>query len=75
MASTPSIVIIGAGIVGTNLADELVTPGLEQYHRPGPGTAEHARGLHVPRTRTIFQTNASSPWRSSPSTRLRSFCP
>ena len=27
MASTPSIVIIGAGIVGTNLADELVARG------------------------------------------------
>ena len=27
MASTPSIVIIGAGIVGTNLADELATRG------------------------------------------------
>ena len=27
MASTPRIVIIGAGIVGTNLADELVARG------------------------------------------------
>ena len=59
MASTPSIVIIGAGIVGTNLADELVTRGwnnitvLDQgpLHMPG-GSTSHAPGL-------VFQTNAS----------------
>ena len=59
MASTPSIVIIGAGIVGTNLADELVTRGwnnitvLDQgpLNMPG-GSTSHAPGL-------VFQTNAS----------------
>ncbi|KQR04128.1 sarcosine dehydrogenase [Arthrobacter sp. Leaf141] len=59
MASTPRIVIIGAGIVGTNLADELVTRGwnnitvLDQgpLNMPG-GSTSHAPGL-------VFQTNAS----------------
>ena len=59
MASTPSIVIIGAGIVGTNLADELVTRGwnnitvLDQgpLNMPG-GSTSHAPGL-------VFQTNPS----------------
>ena len=59
MAATPKVVIIGAGIVGTALADELVARGwtdvtvLEQ----GPlyaagGSSSHAPGL-------VFQTNAS----------------
>ena len=55
MASTPRIVIIGAGIVGTNLADELVTRGwnnitvLDQgpLNMPG-GSTSHAPGLGVP---------------------------
>ena len=59
MASTPTIVIIGAGIVGTNLADELVTRGwnnitvLDQgpLNMPG-GSTSHAPGL-------VFQTNPS----------------
>ncbi|MBG6216978.1 glycine cleavage system aminomethyltransferase T/glycine/D-amino acid oxidase-like deaminating enzyme [Arthrobacter sp. CAN_A6] len=59
MASTPSIVIIGAGIVGTNLADELVARGwnnitvLDQgpLNMPG-GSTSHAPGL-------VFQTNPS----------------
>lgn len=59
MASTPRIVIIGAGIVGTNLADELVSRGwnnitvLDQgpLNMPG-GSTSHAPGL-------VFQTNAS----------------
>ncbi|BAS12456.1 sarcosine dehydrogenase, mitochondrial [Arthrobacter sp. Hiyo8] len=59
MASTPRIVIIGAGIVGTNLADELVARGwnsitvLDQgpLNMPG-GSTSHAPGL-------VFQTNAS----------------
>ena len=59
MASTPSIVIIGAGIVGTNLADELVARGwnnitvLDQgpLNLPG-GSTSHAPGL-------VFQTNPS----------------
>lgn len=59
MASTPNIVIIGAGIVGTNLADELVARGwnnitvLDQgpLNMPG-GSTSHAPGL-------VFQTNAS----------------
>lgn len=60
MASTPRIVIIGAGIVGTNLADELVTRGwnnitvLDQgpLNMPG-GSTSHAPGL-------VFQTNPPS---------------
>ena len=59
MGATPRVVIIGAGIVGTALADELVARGwtdvtvLEQ----GPlyaagGSSSHAPGL-------VFQTNPS----------------
>ncbi|WP_461186687.1 GcvT family protein [Arthrobacter sp. Z4-13] len=59
MASTSRIVIIGAGIVGTNLADELVSRGwnnitvLDQgpLNLPG-GSTSHAPGL-------VFQTNPS----------------
>jgi glycine cleavage system aminomethyltransferase T/glycine/D-amino acid oxidase-like deaminating enzyme len=59
MSSSPRIVIIGAGIVGTNLADELVARGwnnitvLDQgpLNMPG-GSTSHAPGL-------VFQTNPS----------------
>lgn len=59
MASAQRIVIIGAGIVGTNLADELVSRGwnditvVEQgpLHMPG-GSTSHAPGL-------VFQTTGS----------------
>src|SRR5687767_9831456 len=59
MSHTPRVVIIGAGIVGANLADELATRGwnnvtvLEQgpLHLAG-GSTSHAPGL-------VFQTNAS----------------
>ena len=59
MASTTRVVIIGAGIVGTNLADELVSRGwtditvVEQgpLDLPG-GSTSHAPGL-------VFQTNPS----------------
>ena len=59
MALTSRVVIIGAGIVGTNLADELVSRGwtditvIEQgpLHMPG-GSTSHAPGL-------VFQTNSS----------------
>lgn len=59
MAPTQRVVIIGAGIVGANLADELVSRGwknitvVEQgpLHMPG-GSTSHAPGL-------VFQTNAS----------------
>ncbi|RJE21102.1 hypothetical protein PHISCL_06566 [Aspergillus sclerotialis] len=55
----PRVVIIGAGIVGTNLADELVSRGwnditvVEQgpLNMPG-GSTSHAPGL-------VYQTNAS----------------
>jgi glycine/D-amino acid oxidase-like deaminating enzyme len=56
----PNVVIIGAGIVGTNLADELVSRGwgdnitiIEQgpLELPG-GSTSHAPGL-------VFQTNPS----------------
>ncbi|MFC3480868.1 GcvT family protein [Kocuria carniphila] len=57
--STPRIVIIGAGIVGTNLADELVARGWDNItvldqgplNMPG-GSTSHAPGL-------VFQTNPS----------------
>lgn len=59
MATSPRVVIIGAGIVGTNLADELIARGwtnitvIEQgpLHLPG-GSTSHAPGL-------VFQTNSS----------------
>ncbi|KXT17435.1 hypothetical protein AC579_5728 [Pseudocercospora musae] len=59
MAPSQRVVIIGAGIVGTNLADELATRGwkditvIEQgpLSMPG-GSTSHAPGL-------VFQTNAS----------------
>ncbi|WP_139007297.1 GcvT family protein [Arthrobacter crystallopoietes] len=59
MSHTPRVVIIGAGIVGANLADELATRGwnnvtvLEQgpLHLAG-GSTSHAPGL-------VFQTNPS----------------
>ncbi|AXB42757.1 GcvT family protein [Amycolatopsis albispora] len=59
MSTTPRVVIIGAGIVGANLADELTGRG---WHRvtvldQGPlpltgGSTSHAPGL-------VYQTNAS----------------
>lgn len=59
MTSKPRVVIIGAGIVGTNVADELVSRGwsditvVEQgpLNLPG-GSTSHAPGL-------VFQTNPS----------------
>ncbi|KAI1112237.1 Dimethylglycine oxidase [Nemania sp. NC0429] len=59
MACKPRVVIIGAGIVGTNVADELVSRGwsditvVEQgpLDMPG-GSTSHAPGL-------VFQTNPS----------------
>src|ERR1700750_380512 len=57
--STPRVVIIGAGIVGANLADELTARGwtdvtvLDQGPLPlTGGSTSHAPGL-------VFQTNAS----------------
>ena len=76
MASAPRVVIIGAGIVGTNLADELVARGwtnitvVEQgpLDLPG-GSTSHAPGL-------VFQTNPSKiDDRCSPATRWRSSRP
>ena len=56
---SPRVVIIGAGIVGTNLADELTTRGWDRVtvldRGPLPltgGSSSHAPGL-------VFQTNAS----------------
>ncbi|EHA24605.1 hypothetical protein ASPNIDRAFT_182870 [Aspergillus niger ATCC 1015] len=59
MAATQRVVIIGAGIVGANLADELVTRGWQDItvveqgplNLPG-GSTSHAPGL-------VFQTNGS----------------
>lgn len=59
MPSSPQVVIIGAGIVGTNLADELTARGWDRVtvvdQGPLPltgGSSSHAPGL-------VFQTNAS----------------
>ena len=59
MAKTPRVVIIGAGIVGCSLADELVLRGWSDVTvvEQGPlyktgGSTSHAPGI-------IFQTNAS----------------
>ena len=59
MSTTPRVVIIGAGIVGANLADELTARGwtdvtvLDQGPLPLPGgSTSHAPGL-------VFQTNPS----------------
>lgn len=59
MATSQKVVIIGAGIVGANVADELVSRGWSDItvidqgplHMPG-GSTSHAPGL-------VFQTNAS----------------
>ncbi|KAK0935917.1 hypothetical protein LTR29_012540 [Friedmanniomyces endolithicus] len=59
MAPSPRVVIIGAGIVGTNVADELVSRGWDDItvveqgplNMPG-GSTSHAPGL-------VFQTNSS----------------
>ncbi len=57
--STPRVVIIGAGIIGANLADELTARGWDRVtvldQGPLPltgGSSSHAPGL-------VFQTNAS----------------
>ncbi|TQM11829.1 GcvT family protein [Pseudonocardia kunmingensis] len=59
MPSSPQVVIIGAGIVGANLADELTARGWDRVtvvdQGPLPltgGSSSHAPGL-------VFQTNAS----------------
>ena len=59
MTTSPAVVIIGAGIVGANLADELVSRGwtditvIEQGPLGTPGgSTSHAPGL-------VFQTNGS----------------
>ncbi|WP_148667499.1 NAD(P)/FAD-dependent oxidoreductase, partial [Arthrobacter sp. Hiyo1] len=59
MSTSPRVVIIGAGIVGANLADELSTRGWTNITvvEQGPltlagGSTSHAPGL-------VFQTNAS----------------
>ncbi|NEK59461.1 FAD-dependent oxidoreductase [Geodermatophilus sabuli] len=59
MSTTPRVVIIGAGIVGANLADELTARGWDRVtvvdQGPLPmtgGSSSHAPGL-------VFQTNAS----------------
>ena len=68
MTRTPSVVLIGAGIVGANLADELVQRGwrnvtvVEQGPLAVPGgSSSHAPGL-------VFQTSPSrsmKPYMSS----------
>ncbi|MFE5835504.1 FAD-dependent oxidoreductase [Arthrobacter sp. NPDC056493] len=59
MSASPRVVIIGAGIVGTNLADELASRGWKNITvvEQGPlelagGSTSHAPGL-------VFQNNAS----------------
>ncbi len=48
----PKVVIIGAGIVGTSLADELTARGCSDVHRAGPRSAVRHRRLHVARPRS-----------------------
>ncbi|HSL77308.1 MAG TPA: FAD-dependent oxidoreductase, partial [Candidatus Limnocylindrales bacterium] len=64
MPSSPKVVIIGAGIVGCSLADELVLRGWTDVTvvEQGPlfktgGSTSHAPGI-------IFQTNASKTMQS-----------
>jgi dimethylglycine oxidase len=59
MSTTPRVVVVGAGIVGANLADELTARGWDRVTvlDQGPltlpgGSTSHAPGL-------VFQTNAS----------------
>ena len=51
MSTTPRVVIIGAGIVGTNLADELTARGVDPRHRRRPGPAAADRRLDLARAR------------------------
>src|SRR3954471_5261443 len=67
MSTTPRVVIIGAGIVGANLADELTARGWDRVtvvdQGPLPltgGSTSHAPGL-------VFQTHASKTMTASPS--------
>ena len=71
----PRVVIIGAGIVGTNLADELTARGWDQVtvvdQGPLPltgGSTSHAPGL-------VFQTNASKTMTAFAGYTVEKFCP
>ncbi len=46
----PKVVVIGAGIVGTSLADELTARGLHRRHRGRPRSAVHHRRIDLART-------------------------
>ena len=60
MARTPRVAIIGAGIVGCSLADELVVARLVGRDGRRAGTAVRDRRLHESHAPgIIFQTNAS----------------
>ena len=48
--STPRVVIVGAGIVGTNLADELTARGLGPGHRARSGPAAADRRFDISRS-------------------------
>ena len=49
MSASPRVVIIGAGIVGTNLADELVTRGWTDITVVEQGPLDTGRRLHLAR--------------------------
>ena len=74
MSTSPRVVIIGAGVVGTNLADELTARGVDQVtvvdQGPLPltgGSTSHAPGLvfQVSPSKTMTQF-ATTPSTSSP---------
>ena len=59
MAATPKVVIIGAGIVGTGLADELVAARLDRRHGRRAGPLYAAGGSRPDAPGLVFQTNPS----------------
>jgi glycine cleavage system aminomethyltransferase T/glycine/D-amino acid oxidase-like deaminating enzyme len=74
MPSTPRVVIIGAGIVGANLADELTARGFDRVtvvdQGPLPltgGSTSHAPGL-------VFQTNPSKTMTEFARYTVEKFC-
>ncbi|WP_077490830.1 GcvT family protein [Sinomonas mesophila] len=59
MTASPRVVIIGAGIVGTNLADELANRGWTNVTVVDQGPLELAGGSTSHAPGLVFQTNAS----------------
>ena len=55
----PKVVVIGAGIVGTSLADELTASGLHRRHCRRPRSVVHHRRIDIARTRLGLPDNPS----------------